>query len=225
MKKISEQLKGISKGPQSFTFLLSVLGTYMFVIIPFLNEGFSGRLLFMIFYFLFLSSGINFLDKKNKTIIVLFLVLPPFGILIFDIFFYLPWLALAVDLFVIFYCVWLGSIILARTFSKGHITSNRVLGAIIVYLLSGFIFALIYHIIYLLRGHGAFNGLITCQRTEFMYFSITTLTTLGYGDITPVNVFARSLSNLEALDGQLYPAILIARLVSMEFTATRNNNP
>ena len=39
-----------------------------------------------------------------------------------------------------------------------------------------------------------------------MYFSLTTLTTMGYGDITPVNVFARSLANLESLDGQLYPA-------------------
>jgi len=202
---------------------LCVLGTYMFVVIPFLDEGFLGRLLFIIFYFLFLSSGINFLNKKYKTGIILLFIVAPFGILILDIFFNLDWLTLLVDLFIIFYCVWLGSIILARTFSKGHITSNRVLGAIIVYLLSGFVFALIYHIIYLLSGHAAFNGLITFQRTEFMYFSITTLTTLGYGDVTPVNVFARSLSNLEALNGQLYPAILIARLVSMEFATTRNN--
>ncbi|HEX3767097.1 MAG TPA: ion channel [Puia sp.] len=222
MKIITDQLNGFMKGRQSFTFLLCVLATYMFVILPFLDEGFLSRLLFMMFYFLFLSSGINFLDKRKKTIIVLLLIVAPFGILVFDIFFNLPWLTLAVDLFIIFYCVWLGSIILTRTFSKGHITSNRVLGAIIVYLLSGFVFAMIYHIIYLLRGHNAFNGLITFQRTEFMYFSITTLTTLGYGDITPVNVFARSLSNLEALNGQLYPAILIARLVSMEFATTRS---
>jgi len=57
-----------------------------------------------------------------------------------------------------------------------------------------------------------------------MYFSLTTLTTMGYGDITPVNGIARSLSNLEALNGQLYPAILIARLVSLEFIKTRDNN-
>lgn len=217
MKKISEQIRGIRQGQPSFIFLLGVLGTYMFILMPFLDERFLSRLLFMIFYFLFLTSGISFLNKKNKTSIVLLLIVTPFGILVFDIFFNLPWLTLAVDLFIIFYCVWLGSIILARTFSKGHITSNRVLGAIIVYLLSGFVFAMIYHIIYLLRGSSAFHGMITYQRTEFMYFSITTLTTLGYGDITPVNVFARSLSNLEALNGQLYPAILIARLVSMEF--------
>jgi hypothetical protein len=49
-----------------------------------------------------------------------------------------------------------------------------------------------------------------------VYFSFVTLTTAGYGDITPVARAARSLSNLEALIGQLYPAIVLARLVSLQ---------
>jgi hypothetical protein len=55
---------------------------------------------------------------------------------------------------------------------------------------------------------------------ELLYFSFTSLTTMGYGDITPVHPLARSLANLEALIGQLYPAILIARLVSMEIESS-----
>ncbi|KIC93810.1 potassium channel family protein, partial [Flavihumibacter solisilvae] len=55
---------------------------------------------------------------------------------------------------------------------------------------------------------------------EFLYFSFITLTTTGYGDITPVHPIARSLANLDALIGQLYPAILIARLLSMEFESS-----
>jgi hypothetical protein len=47
------------------------------------------------------------------------------------------------------------------------------------------------------------------------YFSFTTLTTLGYGDVSPVNSFAMMLANAEALIGQLYPAIVIAKLVSL----------
>jgi len=93
-------------------------------------------------------------------------------------------------------------------------------GAIVVYLLTALLFALLYHIIFLLQGQSAFSGLSNYERSEFMYFSLTTLTTVGYGDITPVNQFARSLANLEALNGQLYPAILIARLVSLEFAST-----
>ena len=49
-----------------------------------------------------------------------------------------------------------------------------------------------------------------------MYFSFVTLTTVGYGDITAVHPVARSLATAEALVGQLFPAILLARLVSME---------
>ena len=51
------------------------------------------------------------------------------------------------------------------------------------------------------------------------YYSFVTLTTLGYGDITPVHPVARSLASGEALVGQLYPAILIARLVSMQLAS------
>ena len=134
-----------------------------------------------------------------------------------------PGLHSSVDLFIILYCIWLGFVILKRTFSKGHITVNRVQGVIIVYLLSGFAFGLLYHSIYLINGQSAFKGLVNYHRAEFMYFSFTTLTTLGFGDIVPVNIFARLCSNLEALNGQLYPAILIARLISMEFTSAREN--
>ena len=51
------------------------------------------------------------------------------------------------------------------------------------------------------------------------YFSFVTLTTLGYGDTVPVHPVARSLAIAEALVGQLYPAILIGRLVSLQISA------
>ncbi|HEY7534991.1 MAG TPA: potassium channel family protein, partial [Thermodesulfobacteriota bacterium] len=51
---------------------------------------------------------------------------------------------------------------------------------------------------------------------KLLYFSFVTLTTVGYGDITAVHPVSRSLAMLEGLIGQLFPAILIARLVSME---------
>jgi voltage-gated potassium channel len=51
--------------------------------------------------------------------------------------------------------------------------------------------------------------------SHFSYYSFVTLTTLGYGDITPLTPVARSLSLLEAITGQLYIAILIARLVGI----------
>ncbi len=48
-----------------------------------------------------------------------------------------------------------------------------------------------------------------------LYFSLSTLTTTGFGDIVPIHPFVRSMANLEAVIGQLYPATLLARLVSL----------
>ena len=60
-------------------------------------------------------------------------------------------------------------------------------------------------------------------RASLFYFSMTTLTTLGYGDILPVKPVARSLATLEGLIGQLYPAVLIGRLVSLQISTTEDN--
>lgn len=210
----------IWKKRQDFTFLLGVLAIYIFIVIPFLSEGTAGKIFFVIFYIIFLSSGINFIASKRRLGILLFFIIIPVLLLVSEILYKLKWEGLGVDVFLIIYCGWLGTVILIRTFSKGHLTINRVQGAIIVYLLIGLAFGLLYHGIYLLNEPNAFRGLVTFHRSEFIYFSMTSLTTLGFGDIVPVNVFARVCSNMEALNGQLYPAILIARLVSMEFNST-----
>jgi hypothetical protein len=91
-------------------------------------------------------------------------------------------------------------------------------------MLVSFFFSLLYHVIFLIYGMPAFHGLVTGLRPEFMYFSFSALTTAGYGDITPVSSIARSLSNLESLTGQLFPSILIARLVSLQFSKSTNQS-
>ena len=121
------------------------------------------------------------------------------------------------------FCLLLGIIVLMRTFRGGPVTFHRIQGAIVVYLLISFVFALLYHSLFILNGSQAFRGLLVSDREELMYFSLTTITTTGYGDITPVNAAARSLTNLEALIGQLYPAILISRLVTLEVEYSRKN--
>ena len=54
---------------------------------------------------------------------------------------------------------------------------------------------------------------------NLIYFSFVTLTTIGYGDIIPLHPYARGLANLEAVIGQLYPATLLARLVTLEISS------
>ena len=85
-------------------------------------------------------------------------ILAPIVMLISDKIFNLAWLSLGEDLLIIIYCISLASIILKRTFSRGHVTANHVQGAIIVYLLSALIFAMLYHLIYFTLGSDAFHG-------------------------------------------------------------------
>ena len=58
---------------------------------------------------------------------------------------------------------------------------------------------------------------------NLIFFSFVTLTTTGYGDIVPVHPFARSLANVEAIIGQIYPATLLARLVTLELAHERGS--
>lgn len=119
-------------------------------------------------------------------------------------------------------------LVLSRVFQAGPITRQRIEGAIAAYLLFGLMWAEVYQFVDTLRpGAFRFPSSPAGESDRFsplLYFSFITLTTLGYGDILPVHPVARSLAMLEALMGQLYPAILIARLVSMEL-ASRSGRP
>jgi hypothetical protein len=104
-------------------------------------------------------------------------------------------------------------------FSPGRITSHRVLGAVVLYLAVAMTFAWLYQVIAELVP-GAFNGLTFHEGgvfgiAPFNYFSLTALTTVGFGDITPINAIARSLTTLEAVIGQLYPSIILARILTL----------
>jgi voltage-gated potassium channel Kch len=104
-----------------------------------------------------------------------------------------------------------------RVFQEGPITLHRVVGSIAVYLMIGIAFAEAARCVRIADpGAYASSTFSRIDRSELYYFSLVTLSTVGYGDITPVHPFARSLAVLEALIGQLFPAILIARLVSQE---------
>ena len=103
-------------------------------------------------------------------------------------------------------------------FTAGPIDANRLFGAISVYLLLGLIWSLVYVGIVEVDP-SAFNGaeagpwLETIP--EFIYFSFVSLTTLGYGDISPATPITRFVVYLEAIMGQLYLAIMIAGLVGI----------
>jgi hypothetical protein len=110
-------------------------------------------------------------------------------------------------------------VVIRLVFAPGAIDRYRIVGAIVLYLNIALLFDAFYRLI-LELSPGAFGGVsnpfsATRWTGELMYFSMTTLTTVGYGDIVPIHPIARSLSNLEGLLGQLYPAIILARIMTL----------
>ena len=108
-------------------------------------------------------------------------------------------------------------------FGPGQVTHHRIQGAVVIYLSIALSFAALYEMI-LALSPGSISG-ITVRGSylvlgpSIVYYSLATITTTGYGDMVPIAPLARSLSNLEALIGQLFPATLLARIVTLEVQA------
>jgi hypothetical protein len=110
-------------------------------------------------------------------------------------------------------------VVAPAAFGSGRVNYHHIMGAILLYLTVAVIFVALFTFV----GSAvpkAFSGLPVqdspALASSLIYFSFTTLTTTGYGDIFPVHPIARSLCNLEGIFGQLYPATLLARLVTLE---------
>ena len=117
----------------------------------------------------------------------------------------------------IIYSLYLGLaiwLIMKEVFLASQVTLDTIFGGISIYLLIGFVWSFFYGILEIFSPDAFSQSFLLEQSyAKTIYFSFTTLTTLGYGDIVPVQDFALVLTNMEAIIGQMYPAIFIATLV------------
>jgi voltage-gated potassium channel len=107
--------------------------------------------------------------------------------------------------------------ILRSIFQEQDVTKDTIAGAAAVYLLFGLMWSFLYGVLDLVEpGSFAISEAQTLgERTIYLYYSFVTITTLGYGDVTPISYIATSLAVLEAVVGQLYLVVLVAWLVGM----------
>ena len=225
---MGNQLKGITArftsfwwGDRGFSSLLALLLCSLFLA-PAL-DALLGQIIVGIFFTLLLVSGISEVSSQ---------ILPRIGAgLLVVIAIVLHWVEdvspnRAVSCWLVFiallYFMLLTWVVLRRTFRNGPVTPSRVRGAVAAYILLAITWSSLYQFIEL-RIPGAFHltetAFFPAERSlkiNLTYFSFITLTTLGYGDITPLHPAARLFVIMEALLGQLYPATLLARLVSLE---------
>jgi len=208
-----------------FLFLLISM-VLMFALRPFLEDFIRIHYLMDIFFFVIFLSAVYAVSQKRSTFIIALVMALLLEILI--------WLSHLTDIssfriigniLTILFTGYTATIILSYLFTEDEITGDVIMGAICVYFLIGLAWAFIFFTLELLQP-GSFQmpqgqGI---DLTHFSYYSYVTLTTLGYGDITPISTQARSLALLEAIMGQLYLAILVARLVGIHIAQGVSRN-
>jgi hypothetical protein len=124
------------------------------------------------------------------------------------------------------FLAYVAAVVLRFIYRSGRVTVDTVCASLCVYLLLGIIWALGYSVVDLADPaafHSAGPGGSRApglqpgrgEPVAALYYSFVTLTTLGYGDIVPASPVARALASVEALTGQLYLAVLVARLVGL----------
>lgn len=127
-----------------------------------------------------------------------------------------------------FLVTWL---VVRYVFGPGQVTGHRVLGAVLVYLNVAVMFSIAYNMLdsasagAILQASGALlSHDMSARIAELSYFSLTTITTTGYGDLVPVHPIARSLANVESVFGALFPATFVARLVALHLAHSNSKD-
>jgi hypothetical protein len=227
MRSLPKRFMRFWSEERSLTAFLALLTVEIFVIAPIYHTGLAIGLFNNILFSLLLLVGLLTMTRRKalQAVVTMFVALAVathwarivFGVTGLEILDSLLMLSCTIGFLVI---------VLWQVYREGPVTAHRIQGAVAGYLLLSLIFAIAYGLVETLQP-GAFQMPSVQAQADgrqsqaFYYFSVITLTTTGYGDITAVNPFARTLVMMEALVGQLYPAILIARLVSLHVETKR----
>ncbi len=144
------------------------------------------------------------------------------------------WLALVREFILMLFFIRVIFVMARHVFLSPRVrTSDRLYGAVSIYLMIGAFFGSLYTLTALIVPN-AYDCLPSLCRGDValylrsggnLYFSLVTLTTLGFGDITPLNPFAGMLCSVEALIGQMYVAVVVARLVGLHLMENQTHRP
>ena len=205
----------------AYLFVVCALGDFTF-------GGLVGRLLFS----LIIVTGV-LATFRQRWLFFLVIALALAGLILGWLeYLYRVWTLTMANVMVgMLFLVLLLATLIVQVFRAGSVTAHKIRGAIVVYLLLGGMWSFFYFIVALVAPHAfhwpegfAANDWQALQQM-LTYFSFITLTTTGYGDITPAIPLTRTLAMFEALAGQLYLVITLARLVSLAIICLPGNFP
>ena len=203
-------------------FLFIIVALLSFLILSPLLEKFASLsiLLDLFLTAVFISAIYAISHKKHVLLVGILLALPMLASTWSPYFVKIPSMPVIGSFFGILFFGFVAVNILSFVFEQREITLDVIYGAIVVYLLIASTWALLYRLLESIQP-GSFS--IVSEEVQrgslvFFYYSFVTITTLGYGEITPVTDVARSLAIIEAVIGQLYLVVTVARLVGIHIS-------
>jgi hypothetical protein len=211
---------GFWASERSLSFLAAAVLVFAFVIGPLIPASGLGHAVLTLAYLAILVSGLAAVERRGRLMRAVEVLAVASAIARVAAIAPGDLSTIVRELTSALFCALLAVVVFERIFRAGRVTVHRISGAVAAYLLIGLVFAFLYDAIEL-AAPGSFRFADASLRNPelsdpLVYFSFTTLTTVGYGDVTPAVPLTQSLANVESLIGQLFPTILIARLVALE---------
>jgi hypothetical protein len=209
------------ENPRSHLWLLILL-LLLFIISPFIVPYYYGPSILNIIAVAVLLSA-TYAVSQRRLFLIIGLSLSTFSIIMTFWLAAAPshWLVIVSHGSLVVLIIFFAVAILGYVLRSGKVTSDKIYGAICVYLLFGYAWAFAYSLIEEVQP-GSFTSVtsmpandIVSRVMQMRYFSFVTLATVGYGDIVPHSPLARTIALLEAMLGQFYLVALIGRLVGL----------
>ena len=203
-----------------FSLMLALLMIFLFVAVPALSVGEAERELVTVLQFILASVAIALLARSPWLRAAL---AASFGLTLLARL--LPGvLPRATTLSMAFaYNLLVTGAMVRAVFGPGEVNHHRIAGAVFIYLNLAVLFALAYSMLMLFvpDAISGFTVATPYRTSQVIHFSIATMTTVGDGNMLPHSPFARSLADLETITGQLFPAILLSRLVGLHVSRSQ----
>ena len=223
---VQSSLKRHPLGRYEFLFLAMLA---VIIVNPLLADGIFGLLILNVLTSAILISSAYAVSGQRKTLRVsLFLLVPALftswsTVLVGEL-----WPMAASRVLMLAFASYILGVIALDVLSEKNVTRDTIFGSACVYLLVGFAFADVYMLFQIIEPQSFGQAIDVAPvgsevkiSSELSYFSFVTLTTLGYGDMTPKTGMVRGIATLEAMLGQFYLTVLVARLVGLHLAGSR----
>jgi hypothetical protein len=183
----------------------------------------------VLFLAMLLSTVFAVAASRTQVILSIALVVPYIALWVVNLFTSSVVLWILSDAFAMAFVGWAIVVILLHLFRSDRVTGDMIAASMCVYMLMAVLWAEAYSIVWMLEPTAFSDALVPVVSAEFgppghpsvLYFSLVTMTTLGYGDVVPRVGYARTMAAMQAVTGQLYIAVLVARLVGVHIAQSR----